>query len=149
MNGEQHGGVPFKGRKMYIVGFGSVNELDMFDFPSITKQSLGISQLLDRSHRKEEIYYRLPERYEKLLMNTELKNDKIYQVVHQRNQKDNKQLALRVHDSCPILTNRSSRDYFVVDAWGLRKLSATEYLQLQELIRRCLQKEWIKKVSGR
>ncbi len=133
MDGEQFGGVPFKGRKMYAVGFVGNYEFNIFHFPSITPQFLRISQMLDRSLKKEDVYYRLPEEYAKLLSNLALKDDEIYQVIHRNNQGHNKQLSVKIHSSCPILTNRSSREFFVKDAWGARRLSATEYLQLQGL----------------
>lgn len=133
MDGEQFGGVPFKGRKIYVVGFTDNFKFNMFRFPSSTSKLLGISQLLDRSLKKEDVYYRLPEKYAKLLSSIALKDDEIYQVVHHYTQDHNKQLSLKIHSSCPILTNRSSREFFVKDVWGARRLSATEYLQLQGL----------------
>ena len=90
MDGEQFGGVPFKGRKIYVVGFTDNYKFNIFRFPSITSKFLGISQLLDRSLKKEDVYYRLPEKYAKLLSNIALKGDEIYQVVYHYTQDHNK-----------------------------------------------------------
>ena len=110
MDGEQYGDVPFKGRKLYVVGFVGNYESDRFYFPSITPKTSGISQVLDRSQRKEDTYYRLRDEYAKLFSNIKLKDDEIYQVIYPHALDHIKQLSVKTHSSCPVLTNGSSRE---------------------------------------
>lgn len=126
---EQHGGIPVRGKKAYLIGFRKDRGFPEFQFPAPCEHAASIEELWRAEEQKEAYYNSIPGRYKELLSGQELIQGKLYEITARGLGKE-RRLELRTCTSCPALTTRNYRDVFVRDSRGIRNLTAEEYLQL-------------------
>ncbi len=64
---EQHGGIPVRGKKAYLIGFRKDRVFPEFQFPAPCEHAASIEELWRAEEQKEAYYNSIPSRYKELL----------------------------------------------------------------------------------
>lgn len=128
------GGVPFKGRGVYIIGCQQGSGAQEFVFPEQTECRPLDPGYLDREAEEEwKLYDKIPDEIKAFIENNDVKTGSIY---YHNQRKEIMGRAAReklIHcDYCPKLNQREWYNTYVQGEHGLRRLSWREYLVLQE-----------------
>ena len=77
---EQHGGIPVRGKKAYLIGFRKDRGFPEFQFPAPCEHAASIEELWRAEEQKEAYYNSILSRYKELLAGQELIPGKLYEI---------------------------------------------------------------------